>query len=89
MTLTPTSIDELRQMVSAHSRVSLRGGGTKPGLSSPVSPSPAPVAQDFSPALGPTLLDLSRLSGILAHTPEECTFTALAGTRIDEIERRL
>jgi glycolate oxidase FAD binding subunit len=83
MTLSPTSIDELRQMVPAHPRVSLRGGGTKPGLSSPVSPSP--VAQGFSPAV----IDLSRLTGIVAHTPEECTFTALAGTRIDEIERVL
>ena len=62
MTLTPTSIDELRQMVSVHSRVSFRGGGTKPGLSSPVSPS----------------INLSRLSGIVAHTPEECTFTLRA-----------
>jgi glycolate oxidase FAD binding subunit len=83
MTISPASIEELRQAVAAHPRVWLRGGGTKTGLSSPVSPSP--VAQGFSPAL----VDLSRLSGIVAHTPEECTFTALAGTRIDEIERVL
>ena len=83
MTISPASIEELRQAVAAHPRVWLRGGGTKTGLSSPVSPSP--VAQGFSPAL----IDLSRLSGIVAHTPEECTFTALAGTRIDEIERVL
>ena len=83
MTISPASIEELRQAVAAHPRVSLRGGGTKTGLSSPVSPSP--VAQGFSTAL----VDLSRLSGIVAHTPEECTFTALAGTRIDEIERVL
>ena len=35
------------------------------------------------------MLDLSGLAGIVAYTPEECTFTALAGTRIAEIERAL
>ena len=35
------------------------------------------------------MLDLSRLAGIVEHTAEECTFTALAGTRIADIERAL
>ena len=73
MTISPGSIDELQQAVAAYPRVSLRGGGTKPALSSS----------------HPTVIELSRLSGIVEHTPEECTFTALAGTRIDEIERGL
>ena len=38
---------------------------------------------------GTPTLDLAALAGIVEHTPEECTFTALAGTRIAEIERRL
>ena len=74
MTVSPGSIDELKQAVAAHPRVSLRGGGTKPGLLSRARH---------------TLIDLSRLAGIVEHTPEECTFTALAGTRIDDIERVL
>jgi glycolate dehydrogenase FAD-binding subunit len=74
MTISPASIEELRQAIAAHPRVRLRGGGTKSGLPS---------------ADGATLIDLSGLSGIVAHTPEECTFTALAGTRVDEIERVL
>lgn len=86
MTISPASIDELRQAVAAHPRVSLRGGGTKTGLSS----SPSPVAAlEGRTVHDVVLIDLSRLSGIVAHTPEECTFTAMAGTRIDEIERLL
>ena len=38
---------------------------------------------------GTPTLDLAALAGIVEHTPEECTFTALAGTRISDIERLL
>ena len=34
-------------------------------------------------------LDLAALAGIVEHTPEECTFTALGGTRVSDIERLL
>jgi glycolate dehydrogenase FAD-binding subunit len=75
MTPQPTSIDELRQVIVAEPRVRVRGGGTKPGLSAPHG--------------NEAVIELSALSGIVEHTPEECTFTALAGTPVVEIERRL
>lgn len=75
MTLRPASIDELREVVPGHSRLRLRGGGSKPGLSGTTP--------------GRTVIDLSALAGVVEHTPEECTFTALAGTRLADIERLL
>jgi glycolate oxidase FAD binding subunit len=74
MTLRPASIEDLQAAVVAYPRIHVRGAGTKTGLS--------------SAAETPTL-DLAGLAGVLEHTPEECTFTALAGTRIDEIEAGL
>ena len=75
MNLQPTSIAALEAIVPAYPRLRPRGGGTKRALSGTVP--------------GTTTLDLSALTGIVEHTPEECTFTALAGTRIAEIERAL
>ncbi|MBA2353358.1 MAG: FAD-binding protein [Acidobacteria bacterium] len=75
MIVQPASIDELAEVVPAHARLRVRGGGSKPALSSPLP--------------GVTTLDLSALTGITEHTPEECVFTALAGTPIAEIERTL
>jgi glycolate oxidase FAD binding subunit len=75
MTLHPTTIEDLQAAVAGHARVRVRGGGTKTGLSSSGSEMPT--------------LDMTGLAGIVEHTPEECTFSALAGTRIDDIERRL
>jgi glycolate oxidase FAD binding subunit len=71
----PTSIAEVSSAMPQGRSWAVRGGGTKPGL--------ARVGQ------GHGLLDLSRLAGIVEHTPEECTFTALAGTSIADIERAL
>lgn len=71
----PTSIEALATLVPSRPRWHVRAGGTKPALSSP--PPDAAV------------LDLSGLSAILEYTPEECTFTALAGTRVVDIERVL
>ncbi len=51
------------------------GGGTKTALS---GVEPADVR-----------LDLSQLTGMLEYQPDECTFTALAGTRIDAVEALL
>lgn len=75
MTLRPSSIDEISSAVVAHQRLRARGGGTKPALSAAIDPE--------------TVLDMRGLSGIVEHRPEECTFTALAGTPIADIERRL
>jgi len=71
----PTSIGELAAAIPQRPSWSVRGGGTKPGLARPGDDHP--------------VLDLSRLAGIVEHTTEECTFTALAGTRIADIERAL
>ena len=76
MTSRPASIDELRQEIPRHPRVRVHGGCTKPGL--------LPPAADVA-----CTIDLSALRGIVEHTPEECTFTALAGTRVEDIEQRL
>ena len=71
----PTSVDALAAIVPSQPHWQVRAGGTKPALSSAAS--------------GVPVLDMSGLAGILEHTPEECTFTALAGTRIADIERVL
>lgn len=71
----PTSIAELAAAIPQRPSWSIRGGGTKPGL--------ARRGVDHA------VIDLSGLAGIVEHTAEECTFTALAGTRIDDIERAL
>lgn len=71
----PTSVEELATLVPSRPRWHVRAGGTKRALSS--APPDAAV------------LDLCELSGILEYTPEECTFTALAGTRVVDIERVL
>jgi glycolate oxidase FAD binding subunit len=52
-----------------------RGGGTKPALS--------------TPANGATALDMSGLAGVLEYEPGEFTFTALAGTRIRDVQALL
>jgi len=68
MTLQPTSVEDLQAAVTQHPRVHVRGAGTKTALSAPRPGTPT--------------LDVAGLTGVLEHTPEECTFTALAGTRI-------
>ena len=75
MTERPTDIEGLCAAVRSHARVRVRGSGTKPGT--------------WRPAGEAALIDLSRLAGMTEYAPEECTFTALAGTRLQEIERLL
>jgi glycolate oxidase FAD binding subunit len=52
-----------------------------------------PVAGRSKPALHDpgdgVVVDLAGLTGITEHQPDECTFTALAGTPVAEIEQRL
>jgi glycolate oxidase FAD binding subunit len=74
-TVYPTSIADLAATIPQQRSWSIRGGGTKPGLARGGN--------------GHGVIDLSRLAGIVEHTAEECTFTALAGTRIADIERAL
>jgi glycolate oxidase FAD binding subunit len=71
----PTTVEEVQKAVREHSRILIRGGGTKPALSTPVD--------------GATVLDLSSLSGVIEYNPGEYTFTALAGTRLAEVQALL
>jgi glycolate oxidase FAD binding subunit len=75
MTLRPATIDALCALVPEHSSLQVRGGGTKPGLA--------------RPADGATSIDLAALAGVTEYALEECTFTALAGTRLSDIEELL
>jgi glycolate oxidase FAD binding subunit len=71
----PTTIEEARAAVRRAVCILPRGGGTKPALSSPPE--------------GVQSVDLAGLSGILEYQPGEFTFTALAGTRVSEVEQIL
>ena len=73
--MTPNTVDELREMVHGHERIHLCGGRTKSALSTPLD--------------GTEALDLSKLSGVVEYDPGEYTFTALAGTPIAEVQKRL
>jgi len=70
----PATLPEVQEAVRVAPRLSVRGGGTKSALG---------VAQEAS------VLNLSRLSGILEYSPNEFVFTALAGTRLSEVQLRL
>jgi glycolate oxidase FAD binding subunit len=67
----PKTVDEVRTAVRQALCILPRGGGTKPALSTPQE--------------GVQVIDLSGLVGILEYQPGEYTFTALAGTRVKEV----
>lgn len=71
----PSSVAELQALVREQPRVRVRGGGTKPALSTPRD--------------GETAIDLSALAGLLEYEPGEFVFTALAGTRVSEVQTQL
>lgn len=72
----PTSVTAVQEFVrAAPGPLLLRGGGSKPALSTP---------QD-----GETVLEMGGLSGILEYEPAEYTFTALAGTAVADIRAAL
>ncbi len=71
----PETIPELQDVIRAHPRISVRGGGSKPAL--------AFKHQDA------IQLEIGKLRGIVEYQPEEFTFTALAGTPVLEIEEAL
>ncbi len=75
MILQPTSLDDLSAIVASHARLRVRGAGTKPALSGDVT--------------GVPVVDLRGLAGIVEYQPDECTFTARAGTPVAEIEAAL
>ena len=82
MTIKPGTIQELCEVLQAgregwdQPAFLPRGGGTKPALSTPSSETVES-------------LDLTALSGVLEYEPGEFTFTALAGTRLADIQALL
>jgi glycolate oxidase FAD binding subunit len=70
------TIDEIRDAVRSHPRVLARGGGSKPALSTPSEG-------------GPVVIDLSQIRGVQVYDPGEFTFTALAGTPLQDVETML
>lgn len=75
MSLKPTTIAAVQEIVQSQPQLLPRGQGSKPALSTPPE--------------GVAVLDLGGLSGVLAYEPGEFTFTALAGTRVREVKRLL
>jgi len=78
MTLRPTSIAELQDAVRSQNALRIRGRGTK----SPPVGSRTEVAAGTEVAL----LDTTALAGISEYSPDECVFTALAGTPVHDID---
>jgi len=75
MILRPRTPKEVQEAVRDHSRVWLRGAGSKPALSA--APPDA------------VILDLSGPAGMLEYDPAEFTFSALAGTPVADVEALL
>lgn len=69
------NVGEIQDAVRGHDRIAVRGGGSKPVLSTPHD--------------GVTLLDLSALRGVTVYDPGEFTFTARAGTPLSEVQTML
>jgi glycolate oxidase FAD binding subunit len=70
-TIAPESITETQAAICAHEQLVVRGGGTKPALS---------TAGD-----GAVVLATHRLAGIVEYAPGEFVFTARTGTWLQEI----
>jgi len=75
MNTNPTTIEEIQAITQEATCILPRGGGSKPALSSPLG--------------GVQVLELSALSGIVEYEPDELTFTALAGTRLTDVNQML
>jgi glycolate oxidase FAD binding subunit len=70
------TIEEVQLFVRQSERILPRGGGTKPALSTP------PQGERS----GIQVLDVSGIAGVSEYEPEEFTFTALAGTRLADVQ---
>lgn len=71
----PKTIAECQEMIRSQRNLMLRGGGSKPALSTAVAGGP--------------ILEMGGLNGIIEYDPGEYTFTALAGTAVAEIQEAL
>lgn len=69
--IAPQTNAEVQETVRTTSRLMVRGGGTKPGLS--------------APAVDAAVIDMRRLTGIIEYEPGEFVFTARAGTSVQEV----
>lgn len=67
----PATVEELQSVVLSGRELLPAGGGSKPALSTPVN--------------GATRLDMGRLAGIIEYDPGEYTFTAYAGTPVQQV----
>jgi glycolate oxidase len=72
----PATVPQVQEAVRAYAKLAMRGGGTKPGLST--------LADN-----GVTVLDMSGLRGIVEYEPNEFVFTARAGTPVAEVAAML
>jgi len=72
---TASRLSEIQEIVRLSSRLLPRGAGSKTAMQA--------AQADV------TLLEAAALSGMLEYQPQEFTFTALAGTPLADIERRL
>ena len=75
MTFRPATLEALAEGIASSPRLRVRAGGTKAPLGAPIDDA--------------VTCDLSGYAGIVEYTPEECTFTARAGTPVAEIARAL
>ena len=67
-------IEELGEFIQSHSQILAYSGKTKTALMAPTE-----IAT----------LDMSEVSGVIEYEPSEYTFTAYAGTRLDEVNQML
>ena len=74
-TFHPSTASEIQEIVRSTPHLHVRGGGSKPALSTPSADS--------------LLLDLSRLNGLVEYEPAEFTFTAQAGTPVADVQALL
>lgn len=71
----PESVAELQSIIQESTRIQIRGGGSKTALS---------ILRE-----GNTLVDISAINGMIEYEPAEFTFSARAGSSIEEINHVL
>lgn len=73
--LNPQTIEEVAQVVCDHERIQIIGAESKPAMTAPID--------------GVSRCSLTGISGIVDHEPSEFLITALAGTRLVEMQSAL
>lgn len=75
MIVHPKTVEDVQEIVRSSERIKVYGGCTKPALSTPVE--------------GADAIEICELNGVSEYQPEEYTFTAYAGTTLQEVNRVL